>query len=280
MSSFSERIGITARKTIQVRSMDNDLRNGLWNALTIHYWQLENGGNFKDLDFRLRELISGLWFACFKEPIDLIPYRWLEVYREIRKRFFDLPWDRVYDFIEFTAKSSYESINEEFMKDCNLVLEREVSAYRFVGGKIVAMTSEEEIAEVERALVIPDSLRLVRDHLKRSLNLLSDRQTPDYRNSIKESISAVEALCNLIANSKGATLGQALKLVEKKVPIHQALKSAFSSLYGYTSSAEGIRHALADEPNLKPEDAMFMLVSCSAFINYLVAKSSEAGIEF
>jgi hypothetical protein len=71
-----------------------------------------------------------------------------------------------------------------------------------------------------------------------------------------------------------------LKIVENKVGLHGALKKGFSSLYGYTSSADGIRHALGllEEPNLSFEDAKFMLVSCSAFINYLVSKASKAGI--
>ena len=59
------------------------------------------------------------------------------------------------------------------------------------------------------------------------------------------------------------------------------LKEAFQRLYQYTSSAEGIRHAigLMEEPNLNYEDAKFMLVSCSAFINYLMSKASKAGIK-
>ena len=111
------------------------------------------------------------------------------------------------------------------------------------------------------------------------MDLLADRKSPDYRNSVKESISAVEAISNLIANEKKATLGQALKAIESKVSLHPALKKAFSSLYGYTSDAEGIRHALLSETNLSFEDAKFMLVSCSAFINYLISKASKAGIK-
>jgi hypothetical protein len=117
--------------------------------------------------------------------------------------------------------------------------------------------------------------------MKRALDLLADRKSPDYRNSIKESISAVEAICSLVAGSSSATLGQALKELEKKksVDMHPALKGAFDKLYGYTSDAEGIRHALLKESNLDFEDAKFMLVSCSAFINYLRAKSAKAGIK-
>jgi len=46
-----------------------------------------------------------------------------------------------------------------------------------------------------------------------------------------------------------------------------------------TSDADGIRHALLDESKLGYDEAKFMLVSCSAFVNYLLSKTSEAGIQ-
>jgi hypothetical protein len=115
-----------------------------------------------------------------------------------------------------------------------------------------------------------------------SISLAADRKSPDYRNSIKESISAVEAICSLVvAGSSSATLGQALKELEKKksVDMDPALKGTFEKLYGYTSDAEGILHAFLKESNLDFEDAKFMLVSCSAFIYCLIVKSAKAGIK-
>jgi hypothetical protein len=62
--------------------------------------------------------------------------------------------------------------------------------------------------------------------------------------------------------------------------LNKNLKEAFRNLYHYTSSAEGIRHAIGftEEPNLNYEDAKFMLIACSAFINFLVSKASKVGI--
>jgi hypothetical protein len=77
----------------------------------------------------------------------------------------------------------------------------------------------------------------------------------------------------------GATLGPAIKALEPKLSMHKDLKEAFHKLYGFTSDAHGIRHALLDEPDLGVEDALFMLVSCSAFVNYLTAKASKAGLK-
>ena len=154
------------------------------------------------------------------------------------------------------------------------MLEMELSGYRLVGNRLVEITSDEEIAAIEDALV--DAKRPFRTHIERALDLIADRKNPDYRNSIKESISAVEALVNALNGKKG-TLGQALKKLG--VDTHPALEDAFAKLYAYTSDANGIRHALMEkESDLGFEDAKFMLVSCSAFVNYLLAKAARANI--
>ena len=273
---FSQRKGIKPVKSIiQINSMDIALRNGLWNVLFSFYWSYSEEWSSGNID----TLFKSLWHSYFKQPLDTLLDKG---HKTIRGYFFKCKWYEVYDFVEFVAQNypdATKESNKKFMDACNSILERELSAYRFVGGRITEITSEEEISEIEEALRITEPIRNVRTHIKTALDLLADRKSPDYRNSIKESISAVEAVSELIAKNPKATLGQALKEIETKVSLHPALKSAFSSLYGYTSSADGIRHALLDDPNLTFDDAKFMLVSCSAFVNYLVAKASQAKIK-
>ncbi len=283
MESFSQRKGIKLVKSVvQVDSMDDELRNSLWNALTIYYWNRVKRNTLGDYylanDHNVEVLCERLWLNHFKIPLDTLPTSWPNARNKIRQHFFNCQWNEVYDFVEFVAiQYPDESENREFMKFCNTVLEQELSAYRFVGEMITQITSKEEISEIEEALKIP--LKPVNDHLRRALDLFSDRKSPDYRNSIKESILAVEAICKLITGDAKATLGQCLKVIKDKVGLHPALEKAFNNLYGYTSDAEGIRHALLDESNLDFEDAKFMLVACSTFINYLISKSSKAGIK-
>jgi len=264
--------------------MDDALRNGLWNAVTLHYWSLGNKeAKWLPGDKSLYALSQLLWHDYFKWPIDTLPTYWYDAHDHVRGYFFDCNWNEVYDFLEFLARNKiapYERISFAFMNFCNTILEREMSAYRFVNGRIVEISSEEEIAEIEEAQQPAGRLKPVTRHLNNALALLADRDAPDYSNSIKEAISAVEAMCNLIAGSSSATLGNALRELDRKktVTMHPALKDAFNKLYGYTSSADGIRHALLEESDLDFEDAKFMLVSCSAFINYLKIKATKAGI--
>ncbi|MGI5858741.1 MAG: AbiJ-NTD4 domain-containing protein [Tepidanaerobacteraceae bacterium] len=278
---FSQRHGYKpVKEIIQIDKMDIDLRNALWDSLCIHYWRLIEEDH-EDLDV----LIKIMWHLYFKEPIDTIPEHWGQIYKYIRKYFFECEWYEVYDFIEFIAakynpslsRYSYyerERKNEEYKEFCNNVLERESSGYRFVDEYITKITSEQEIETIEKALKRDGKYKPVRIHLDTALQLLTDKRKPDYRNSIKESISAVEALCKVITNDDKATLGKALTLVEQKYGLHAALKGAFEKLYGYSSDADGIRHALLDESKLGYEDALYILITCSAFINYLLDKNS------
>jgi hypothetical protein len=59
--------------------------------------------------------------------------------------------------------------------------------------------------------------------------------------------------------------------------LHPALKSGFSSLYGYTNSEKGIRHALTegDNANVGQDEALFMFSACTAFVAYLARKYPE-----
>lgn len=144
-----------------------------------------------------------------------------------------------------------------------------------IAHEITPITNEVEINEIKASLDI--EFEGCKSHIKKGLSLLSDREKPDYKNSIKESISAVESICQIICKDDKATLGKALnKLEESGTKLHRSLKEAFSKLYGYTSDEGGIRHAEGlFESNVSFEDAKFMLVTCCAFVNYLVGVYSK-----
>lgn len=108
--------------------------------------------------------------------------------------------------------------------------------------------------------------------------MLSQKPKPDYRSSIKEAISAVESLVKQITGEEGAGLDKALAKLEAKVKFHKAFKPGLLSFYGYTSDEHGIRHAILGEPNVGFYEAIFMLVSCSALVNFLIAKADSCGL--
>lgn len=149
-------------------------------------------------------------------------------------------------------------------------LRSENSFYQiFSEGKFIPRLLPEQRESLETALGASDPIRI---HLETALRMLSDREHPDFRNSIKESISAVESACKQLTGLNDATLTKALNKLDVTRPLHEDFRDALQKLYWWTSDASGMRHSLSSAPTVDLADARFMLVTCSAFVNYLLAR--------
>lgn len=295
---FSQRTGLSPKKEIiQTDSMDLDLVNRLWNNVYEYLDCFFNGyDNYTKTYFRFIPI--EIWGNFYKYTIDKIPGKTAVMFTEIKNAYFNSAWYRIYDFIEFIANIKFEAKNihyddrdlvqnqfvrasQNFIEKCNEALKSELSGYRFISNKIVPVSDIYEVEAIENTLTEANnqqSLTGVKTHLETAIKLFSDRKNPEYRNSIKESISAIESICQVITGNKKATLGDALKKISENVNIHPALVKSFSNLYGYTSDSDGIRHAMTEESSIDFEDAKYMLVTCSSFIHYLVVKADKAGV--
>lgn len=186
------------------------------------------------------------------------------------------PWYRKLDFIEFVLinlKSQSTAAYNYFVKDLNWQFARLNFGYKIVADQVIDSISEEEVKSIEKA--VNHKSANIKEHFARALELYSQRPEGDYANSIKESISAVEYICRELTGTN--KLGEALNTFEKKgLPIHPRLKEAFEQLYAYTNQPNtGVRHAMMDSSGSYspgPEEALFFLVTCSSFVNYLTAK--------
>lgn len=268
---FSQRHGYKpVREALQIDSMDDPLRNGLWDCLLLYIERLMHDNDHQ-------EFMRRLWRNAFEEPIDTLSPDYYSALAKIRTRFYEAQWYGVYDILESVyANVGASGAKKAMAQALNKTLEARGSAYRLVNGEVVAITDETEIASVESALADAPNAG-ARRHLGKALALLSDREAPDYANSIKESISAVESTCSHIVGRR-TTLGDTLKVLEDAgVAIHPALRQGWRKLYGYTSDSDGIRHATIDETTLDAPDALYFLVTCSAFVNLLVAEFTRVG---
>lgn len=285
--SFSRRLRIVPEKQIQINSIDYTLKNKLFNyfkdqllsfrsSIEISSYVLNQLGELTLNDNNDQQALLRRFLDNGKS------YSWYDIY-DIIEYFIqavDLLSDRVFGY-EYKINNTYGAINKDkfftlFSNAINSILEEEKSGYRLAGKEFIPITNEHELESVTKATSNP--YESVHTHMQKALSLYSDRQHPDYENSIKESISAVEALCGIITGKTGkdATLGNTLKhLDEKGVTIHRSMEEAFSKLYGFTNDAGGIRHGKIDFTNAPSEDALYMLISCSAFVNYLTAKYEQ-----
>ncbi|OUM06554.1 hypothetical protein BW686_15795 [Pseudomonas syringae] len=282
--SFSQRAGITPSvKAIQLEAIDIELRNSIWNILLIFYWNTyrsaehERHSSFKHVEgSNLDSLAMRIWSSFFKAPLDDMQPQWLSYLETVRKIYFSFEWYKVYDFIEFVAHNGPQDRAEGFMKACNKILCDENAGYRFINGLIAPITSPAEIDELETALSKGAGYHGVKLHLETALQLLTDKKNPDPRNSMKESISAIESLAKHLTGLPKATLGDALTELEKKRSLDPVLKKSLSALYGYTNNSDGIRHAVMNNTEkLTKTDARFMLIVCSAFVNFAIDKYAD-----
>lgn len=285
MPLFSQRKGLTPLRTaLQVDDIDTPLRNRLWSALHFglwRHWSPRDMSGYQCPDAQeVERIVDRLWVKYFRLPFDTRP-RFEpgtagSAYEQIRKHFFEDKWFMVYDLIESVIQCVPDELSEQLKHLVNEAMEEENGGYRLVGTEIVGIVDPAECESVESALSNgpPPSTQ----HLTRALELLSDRVQPDYRNSVKESISAVESVCQTLAKKSGATLGDCIASIKGLTAMHPAFEKAIKQLYGYTSDEGGIRHALTEQSSLPTfADAKFMLVACSALINFLLAKAAEQG---
>ena len=194
-----------------------------------------------------------------------------------------MTWAEVYELLEYVVGAS-ETGNVMNIRvaqlRANALLTREHSGYRFVAGQVAPITDPAEIAEIEHAdkATTRGGLEGVRKQIQQALTLFGKRPEPDYRNAVKEAISAVEGLVKIINGTRGGGLHAALETVSAKIEMHQALKAGLEKLYGYTSDEDGIRHPILEEVSVDEVDARFMIVTCSAFVNFLIVKADAAGL--
>ena len=279
MSSFSERMGITQSiRPIQLDGIDKPLLNRLWNIYSKFVIEklLLPHSNRSALDlYRIT-----IWHNVFKENYDKAPISYYDLKDFMSAYFFSESWYKIYNLIEYSSTLA-STKTDVYINAVNSVLEEEYAGYRFINGIIAPITNNIETDAINEAL---NTTQYTFDghaniHLSKALKSISDKPNPDYRNSVKEAISAVGTVVRKITGKN--TFGEGLKYLEQHgLKINNQFKEGLNKFYNYTNDpSTGIRHEIIDAPNPPDfETAKFMLLSCSAFINYLIPLAQKANI--
>lgn len=286
MELFSVRYGYTHPSDVIIREdLPIEVQNAICSSYDIlpelfHYSNVlayQHGNFYEDL-----ELHIWVYFLNFRQGEFYIG-RGDRIVAASYLEDENVSWYKKLDLIEFTIDylrsldSKHDPLSRQvstaFITRLNSEFKRLNFAYRIVDDRIVEITSDEEIKSIDTALAESDTK--VKEHLSRALEHYAKRPEGDYRNSIKESISAVEAYCRERTGKN--TLGDAIKALKNTgITLHPLLETSLTKLYAYTNQPDtGIRHSLMDDSEgYTPgaDEALFMLVACSAFINYLRKK--------
>lgn len=265
---------------LKLEELPQEARTRIWN---LFYRYLEGASKFSRHSVRKR--IGVPWTVIFKslrDEFDCLPLdEWDSEFdgfcMDLRDRIESQPFNKVFDLIQFVLR--HPECPSEFVTGMKHTFEKSRLAYTLDSGPpptIVPAATKEEGDALVRSLqaLRQGGLDGSAQHLQRASTYVNEGKWAD---SIRESIHAVESVARQLDPDGARTLGPALNSIERRTPLHPALKSGFQKLYGYTSDEQGIRHALLDEVSSRvgQDEAIFMLSACASFASYLWHKHAE-----
>jgi hypothetical protein len=108
--------------------------------------------------------------------------------------------------------------------------------------------------------------KAVQESLRKSVELL---RGGDRENAAKEAVLAVESLARIVTG-KSATLGEIVKILKAEGKIPPPLEKVFHGIWGYSSTAPGIRHGGAESADVPESVAAFVHNTAVAAIHLLL----------
>jgi len=117
--------------------------------------------------------------------------------------------------------------------------------------------------------MLTDKLDPVRRQWLKAKNLLQ-AVSPDFENSIKESIGSVESCLKILLDRPNETLGQ----LAKDRRLDRDVRRIISKAYGLASDRDFVRHGGIEDPQLTLAEALFYNEFCATAIIYCISKLS------
>jgi hypothetical protein len=215
-----------------------------------------------------------------------------------------LSWDKAYDFCErlhsHLARDVGHYWNDEFQlqtpkaevqtlsaDELQRLFAEEGLAFELTEGLVRRRGRKHTVDVTTRAQVVLGDPRLggSRRHYDKALQFFRSPSKPDYKNTVKEAVCAVEAAGKaLFPRAKAATLGDLAKwfLSTNDVAVPKALVNTITGIYGYRSGGDGVGHGGASGGSATAEVAEYVLAVCASQIIYLVdlSNSHEKDVPF
>lgn len=280
--TFSERNGLgDGHEETNLGELSQKLRMDFWNKV---YNEFEKSEEFDYFD--LSEMILKDCFTNFfgKEAVKYSAKGSLSL---IRNTILSGEVHNVFDLIEHLLEKfdQNSSLNDKqktgffpFLWYTKETFERFPSAYMLIhDGNRHIFTPQghpEEDESLKQAFQNTEDFPGARNHLAEGILKLREGK---YCDSIRESIHSLESLGKLVSGKKGATLPKALNEMKRDGFVPKLILDSLDKLYAYTSNEPGLRHAKINEnSSVKYSEAHFMIVTCSAYLNYIIAKYEES----
>ncbi|MDE2765025.1 MAG: hypothetical protein OXI25_01155 [Chloroflexota bacterium] len=275
--SFSQAQGYESLPhLLQLEEISEQARVALWNVLyeeaQVERTLNRTGGFVRS--YTMNPILRSIYSEFLMQPLD----EWRSGYNTmisiLRPFIMSQPFNRVFDLLTFIMR--HPQTPRSLVGLMAAAFREHQLAYRVdttPPPTIYPISTPEEGEAVATAL---DQIRqaghgAAGEHLRKAVDCINGQ---DWPGAVRESIHAVESVARQIA-PEAKTLGDALQALKKKGLLkHPALHQALSSLYGYTSDEQGIRHALLDRStaDVGQDEALFMFGACASFASYLSRK--------
>ena len=294
--SFSRRMGLEEKPLLQINSIDDNLKNGLWNILedfilpAIIHKERQDGieinqrllpgsrypnlARIYNLHFRLSE----------QTRVNVDEATQENLYESWHNTFHNANWNKTFDLIEWSFDYIFPPAKKRIISEINKILKKENGGYKLWPQKnsyeFIPITDETEMEALTgtKQVAKENELPKIKQELDRSQKHCFDRTSPDYKASIAASFNACESAIKFYLDGEKVTMGKGLdRIPEASVP--KAMKEGFKKYYGYAS--QYIRHGQADNNTKTKEhdpsfdEAKFFLVATHAFCNYLISKKAK-----
>ena len=258
---------------LKLEELSIEARTKLWSLLYNHVKAAPRLPGSTRFDEPWIAILGAVHEDVLHQPADEFRPTYASLVEAYKRTFGTAPFNRIFDLLQEIMR--HTDCPTQFIQSVEKIFRHYLLAYVVDIGSpatIYPTATEEEGNSILRATdeLTGAGFGVAVTHLRQASACVAQR---NWSAAVRESIHAVESTARQIDPS-ARTLEPALRELEKAGALHPALKKAFSSLYGYTSDEQGIRHALIDktQPNVGQDEAVFMLGACASFSSYLARK--------
>jgi hypothetical protein len=187
----------------------------------------------------------------------------------------------------YEVKTSRGDIQSYIAVELQRLFFEEGLAYEFAEGVVRRRGRKHTVELLAKTQVVLGDPQLLsaRKHYDKALQFFRHPSTPDYENSVKEAVCAVEAAGKILfPEAKASTLGDLIKWLvsAENLAVPRAIGHTLTGVYAFRSGGEGVAHGAASGGKVTLEVAEYILGICASQVIFLVdlANSTEPDVPF
>lgn len=281
---FEQRLGLKAEKSIS-----NDFPDSAQVALIYLLEDMVNRNYIVGSDNATswNNLLNGIYrIARLMQPNE----NWPSYQDELKWVLTSTEWSKIFNYCERVYShllvevsdlkeqqiiATKQEVEKYFTDEMNILLSEDNFDYRFKNGQFERAGRLQTQKSLKRmgAVLSSSSLSIVRQHYIKAVKFFNNIEDPDYKNSIKESLCALE-LCIELTTGKPASKNftKSIKELEGngKSQIPPQIAESIIKVFAYRGGGQGVAHAAQNGSKTTKLEAELILNITAAYITYIV----------